>query len=69
MRLVSGGILWVWLGFQIGLPLRGNLAGPIQHLKVAILDAWRNKVAADLCGKGGFSERLLVGYTRLLAAS
>ena len=32
-----------------GLPLLGNLAGFVQHLKAAILDAWRNKVAADLC--------------------
>ena len=32
-----------------GLPLLSNLTGPIQHLKAALLDAWRNKVAADLC--------------------
>ena len=32
-----------------GLPLLSFLAGPIQHFKAAILDAWRNKVAADLC--------------------
>ena len=31
-----------------------NLAGPIQHFKAVILDAWRNKVAADLCGRRGF---------------
>ena len=31
-----------------------NLAGPLQHVKAAILDAWRNKVAADLCGRKGF---------------
>ena len=35
---------WTWPG----LPLLGNLAGPVQHFKAAILDAWRNKVAADL---------------------
>ena len=29
-----------------GLPMLSNLA--------AILDAWRNKVAADLCGREGF---------------
>ena len=34
-----------------GLPTLSNLAGPIQHFKIAILDAWRNKVAADLCGR------------------
>ena len=37
-----------------GLPLLSNLAGPLQHFKAAILDAWRNKVAADLCGQKGF---------------
>ena len=37
-----------------GLPLLSNLAGPIQLFKAAILDAWRNKVAADLCGREGF---------------
>ena len=28
-----------------GLPFLGNLAGPIQHFRAAIFDAWRNKVA------------------------
>ena len=37
-----------------GLPLLSNLAGPVQHLRAAILDAWRNKVAADLCDREGF---------------
>ena len=37
-----------------GLPLLSNLAGPIQHFKAAVLDAWRNKVAADLFGREGF---------------
>ena len=36
------------------LLLLSNLAGPIQHLKAASIDAWRNKVAADLCGWEGF---------------
>ena len=31
-----------------------NLAGPIQHFKIAVIDAWSNKVAADLCGRKGF---------------
>ena len=35
-----------------GLPLLSNLAGPVQQ-KAAVLDAWRNKVAADLCGREG----------------
>ena len=37
-----------------GLPLLSNLAGPLQHFKAALLDAWRKKVAADLCGREGF---------------
>ena len=37
-----------------GLPLLSNLAGPIQHFRAAIFDAWRNKAAADLCGREGF---------------
>ena len=32
----------------------GNLAGPIQHFRSAILDAGRNKVAADLCARRSF---------------
>ena len=40
--------------FRPGLPLLSNLAGPIQHFKSALLDAWRNNVAADLCGTEGF---------------
>ena len=36
------------------LPLLSNLAGPIQHFRAAILDAWRNKAAADLCCREGF---------------
>ena len=37
-----------------GLPGLSNLAGPIQHFRSAILDAWRNKVAVDLCARRGF---------------
>ena len=37
-----------------GLPLLSNLAGPVQHFKPAIIDAWRNKVSADLCSRQGF---------------
>ena len=37
-----------------GLPLLSNLAGPGQHLPAAILDAWRCRVAAGLCGRAGF---------------
>ena len=36
-----------------GSPLLSILVGPVQHFKAAILDALRNKVAADLCGREG----------------
>ena len=32
----------------------GLLLLSVQHFEAAILDAWRNKVAADLCGREGF---------------
>ena len=37
-----------------GLPPLSNLAGLVQHFRAAILDAWRNKVSADLCSRKGF---------------
>ena len=43
-----------------GLLLLSNLAGPVQHFRAAILDAWRNRVAADLCGREGFRGRPLL---------
>ena len=55
-----------------GLPLLSNLAGPIQHFKAAVLDAWRNKVAADLYGRKGFRGGLLLdihGSLQLLNSS
>ena len=36
------------------LCLLSNLAGPVQHFRAAILDAWQIKAAADLCGREGF---------------
>ena len=36
---------------RLGLPLLGYLAGPAQHFRTAMLDAWRNKSAADLCSR------------------
>ena len=37
-----------------GLPGLSDLAGPIQHFRFAVFDAWKNKVAADLCARKGF---------------
>ena len=54
------------------LPMLSKLAGPIQHFKIAILDAWRNKVAADLCGREGFRGGPLLdihGSLQLLSSS
>ena len=55
-----------------GLPLLSNLAGPIQHFKDALLDAWRNKESADLCGRKGFRSGPLLdiyGSLQLLNSS
>ena len=55
-----------------GLPLLSNLAGPLQHFKAAILDAWRDKVAVDLCGRKGFRGGPLLdihGSLQLLISS
>ena len=54
------------------LPLLSNLAGPIQHFRAAILDAWRNRVAADLYGRKGFRGGTLLdihGSLQLLNSS
>ena len=54
------------------MSLLSNLAGPIQHFKAAILDAWRTKAAADLCGREGFREGPLLdipGSLQLLNCS
>ena len=37
-----------------GLPVLSNLAGPIQHLRTAVLEGWRGKVSAVLCAGKGF---------------
>ena len=42
------------LKFQPGLPVLGVLAGPIQHFRAAVLDAWRHRVSMSLCSWKGF---------------
>ena len=44
-----------------GLPVSSNLAGQIQHFRVAVLEGWRGKVSADLCIRKGFSSWSMVG--------
>ena len=64
----SHSLAWV----RPGLPLLSNLAGPIQHFRAAILDAWRNKVASDLCRRQGFRGGPLLdvyGSLQLLSSS
>ena len=54
------------------MPLLSNLAGPIQHFQAAILDAWRDKVTADLCKRKGFRGGPLLdvhGSLQLLVSS
>ena len=55
-----------------GLPLLSNLAGPVQHFRAAILDAWQNTAAADLCCREGFRSGPLLdirGSLQLLNSS
>ena len=55
-----------------GLPLLSNLAGLVQYFKAAILDAWRDKVSVDLCGRKGFRGGSLLdvhGSLQLLNSS
>ena len=42
-----------WLD-RPGLLALSNLAGPIQHFRSAVLGAWQERVAADLCSRRGF---------------
>ena len=37
-----------------GLPVLSMVAGPVQHFRPAILDAWRHKVSMNLCARKGF---------------
>ena len=53
---------------RLGLPLLSNLAGPVQHFRSAILDAWRCRVAAGLCGRAGFWEWSSLGFSWLFAS-
>ena len=54
-----------------GLPGLSNLAGPVQHFRSAIHDAWRNKVSADLYARKGFrgSSLLDIGGSHQLLCS
>ena len=43
------------LGWErLGLPALSTLAGPIQHFRAAILEAWRHMVSSALCARKGF---------------
>ena len=55
-----------------GLPVLSQIAGPVQHFKSAVLDAWRDKVAGDLCSRQGFRGGPLLdihGSLQLLTSS
>ena len=49
-----------------GLPVSSNLAALVQHFRAAILDAWRSKVAADLCAREGIKGGPLLDITGTL---
>ena len=69
------GFFWdpgVFAWVRPGLPPLSNLAGPVQHFKAAILDAWRDKVSVDLCCRMGFRGGPLLdvhGSLQLLTSS
>ena len=55
------------LGWErAGLPFFSNMAGPIQHVRAAVLDAWKNKVSSDLCASKGFRGGPLLHNPRTL---
>ena len=59
------GFRWGPLAFawsRPDLPLHCDLAGPVQHFRAAVLDAWRDKVTADLCGRTGFRGGPLLDF-------
>ena len=46
----SYGLAWS----RPGLPLLSLVAGPIQHFRSTILDAWRHRISMYLCSRKGF---------------
>ena len=55
-----------------GLPPLRMMAGPIQHFRGAIWQAWQSKVATDLCKRKGFREGFgvdIYGSHQLLVSS
>ena len=55
-----------------GLPPLRMMAGPIQHFRSAICQAWQSKVAADLCKRKGFRSGFgvdIYGSHQLLVSS
>ena len=66
--LDPGALVWV----RPGLPPLCNLAGPVQHFKGAVLEAWRDKVSSNLCCRKGFRGGPLLdvhGSLQLLTSS
>ena len=59
LRLVFSESLLHWAGLDLGYFCLVILAGPVQHFRSAILDAWRGEVAANLCDREGFRGPLL----------
>ena len=54
LRLVSGGILLLWLRLGLVYLCLSIWLALFSILKAAILDAWRSKVSADLYDREGF---------------
>ena len=72
LRLVLGGILLLLLGLGLVFLCLVIWQVLFSVFKAAVLDAWRNKVSADLCGREGFREGPLLdvhGSLQLLNSS
>ena len=50
------------------LPMLHHLAGPFQHFKAGIWDAWRSKVSFDMCQRQGFRGGADAGHCWLPSA-
>ena len=52
-----------------GLPILSNLAGPIQHARAVILEAWRNNISRQTCVLGRASAEALFGIFQVPCSS
>ena len=54
---------------RLGLPCLSNVAGPMQHFRSAMVDAWKDKVSGELCKRKGVWGGHLIDHRGSFAAS